>query len=73
MNLDSDECCYYYDPELIAIALALAKQDGWNWTDEAYSVITSPNVRPMYYWRMALVAIETMNEFRKSKKESSSF
>jgi hypothetical protein len=49
---------YTYDPRTEAVAGAIAKAQGWDLGDDAYSVIQTPGPRSLEYWNMALAAIQ---------------
>jgi hypothetical protein len=48
---------YAYDPRIEAVARAIAKTQGWNLGDNAYSAIQIPERKLLEYWIMAVAAI----------------
>jgi hypothetical protein len=49
---------YEYDPRTEAVARAIAKTQGWDFTDDAYCVLQQPARRAMDFWVMAVAAIK---------------
>jgi hypothetical protein len=49
---------YTYDQRTEAVARAIAKAQGWDLGDDAYSVIQTPGPRALEFWNMAVAAIQ---------------
>lgn len=57
---------YNWSPGTEAAARAIAKADGWNFGEDAYSSICVPVGRPWHYWCRAVAAIEAFQECQES-------
>jgi hypothetical protein len=53
---------YNWSPGTEAAARAIAKVDGWDFGEDAYSSIAIPVGRPWHYWCRAVAAIEAFQE-----------
>jgi hypothetical protein len=57
---------YNWSPGTEAAARAIAKTDGWDFHEDAYSAIAIPVGRPWHYWCRAVAAIEAFQESKES-------
>lgn len=49
---------YKWSREVEAVARAIAAADGWQFTDDTYSLFATPVGRPWHYWCHAVAAID---------------